>query len=207
MNKFARTNALYNKYAKEFADKLEQIPEREQLDQFINLLHRKAKVLDLGCGSGRDAQYLHDNGLEVLGIDLSEGLIKEAQLRHPEADFAVMDIQNLNLPEDEFDGVWSKLTILHIAREDLPGLLQDLLRIIKGNGVLMIETKAGSGEAMEPVSFNKEEKRLFVYYSLDELLKLFKEAGFVEVSGYYYSADGKHATQVQDRVVVLGRKG
>lgn len=206
MSKFDQTNSLYNRFAKEFADKLDKIPETEQLDQFIKMLAEKATVLDLGCGSGRDAEYLSNAGLNVIGVDLSEGLINEARKRRSNIDFRVMDLEKLDFSENSFDGIWSKLTILHVDRDTLPGILKNLHKILKPGGVLFIETKAGEGEAYEKVSFKDDEERLFVYYELDELKKLFENSGFTHVNGYEYSVDNQHATHVKDRVIVFGRK-
>lgn len=206
MNKFSTTQKLYNQFASEFAAKFEKIPETDQLDEFIAKLPKGARVLDLGCGSGRDAAYLTDAALHVIGVDLSEGLIGEAKKKRPDIDFRVMDMENLTFEENCFDGVWSKLAILHVEREQLPQILQSVSKLLKPNGVLMIETKQGEGEGVEPVSFSANEERYFVYYGLEELIRMFESAGFSEVRGYEYSVDNRHATKNKDRIVVFGRK-
>ncbi len=205
-NKFDNTQKLYNQYAKQFADKLDQLPETQQLDEFLSMVAKGCSVLDLGCGSGRDAEYLSKNGLVVSGIDLSEGLISEAKTRRPNIDFRAMDIADLQFPDSHFDGVWSKLTILHVDRKDLLIVLQGCLRVLKTGCPLMIETKAGSGEALETISFSENDSRLFVYYELTELKDLLTKAGFVGVDGYEYNIGNQHATHIKDRVVVFGRK-
>jgi len=206
MNKFDATRRLYNKYAFKFADKFERIPEVQQLDEFIKLLPKRAKVLDLGCGSGRDADYLTKADLDVIGVDLSEKLIYEAKKRHTFIDFRVMNIEELVFLENNFDGVWSKLAILHVDREILPIVLKSVYTVLKPNGLLMIETKSGSGEGVEQLNFSKEEERYFVYYQLNELIEIFEKAGFADVTGYEYSVDNKHETKNKDRIVVAGRK-
>ncbi len=206
MNKFLATRDIYNKFASQFADKLDKIPETTQLDEFIAMLPPQATVLDLGCGAGRDSEYLHQKGLQVIAVDLSENLIAEAKKRRPQIDFRVMDMENLDFPRETFDGIWSKLTIIHVARETLPMILADIYKLLKPGGVLMIETKAGEGEGFEPVSFKNDEQRYFVYYELEELIQLFRDAGFENVQGYEYSVKNEHATKKKERVVVSGQK-
>lgn len=206
MSRFTDTHDLYNKYAVEFAEKLEKLPEREQIDEFTEMVGDSGVVLDLGSGSGRDAGYLHNKGYDVVGVDNSEGLVSEANKRYPGIDFRVMDVLSLDLSDMRFDGIWSKLTILHVEREHILDLFLSLYNLLKPGGVIMVETKAGRGEAMEPVSFNEHEKRLFIYYDLEELTTLLRKSGFVDVEGYYYDADGKHATHIQGRVVVHAKR-
>lgn len=206
MNKFLTTQKLYNQFASEFAAKFEKIPETGQLDEFITLLPKRARVLDLGCGSGRDAAYLTDAALHVIGVDLSEGLIGEAKKKRPDIDFRVMDMENLDFEKNSFDGIWSKLAILHVERERLPLILHSVSMLLKPNGLLMVETKQGEGEGVEPVSFSANEERYFVYYKLDELVSMLEKAGYRKVRGYEYSVDNRHATKNKDRVVVSGYK-
>lgn len=206
MSKFTSTQKLYNQFASEFAAKFEKIPETDQLDEFIAKLFKGARVLDLGCGSGRDASYLRDAGLNVVGVDLSEGLIGEAKKKRRDIDFRVMDMENLDFEKQSFDGVWSKLAILHVERERLPLILKSVLTLLKPHGILMIETKQGEGEGFEPVSFSANKERYFVYYELHELIGMFEEVGYHEVRGYEYSVDNRHATKNKDRIVVFGHK-
>jgi SAM-dependent methyltransferase len=86
------------------------------------MLSPNALVLDFGCGSGRDAVYLTKAGHRVIGIDLSAGLIREAQRLHQGIDFQVMDMSELDFEDGMFDGVWSKLAIFHVERDQLPGI-------------------------------------------------------------------------------------
>ena len=69
----------YNKYAELYAkytkDKLLQF----QLTEFSSMLPKKGKVLDAGCGCGRDAAYLSEEGLNVTAVDICDGMINEAK--------------------------------------------------------------------------------------------------------------------------------
>src|SRR3990172_8502785 len=70
-------------------------------DFFIKNLNGK-KILDVGCGNGRYAQYFIEKGLEIIGIDAVQAFIKIAKSRVPKAEFKLMDMRKLEFPEDGF---------------------------------------------------------------------------------------------------------
>lgn len=68
----------YNENALGFAKSADLVSHKDMLDYFIDLV-MYGKILDVGCGSGRDSNYLDQNGFEVEGIDASSELIKIAK--------------------------------------------------------------------------------------------------------------------------------
>jgi SAM-dependent methyltransferase len=63
------------------------------------------RILDLGCGAGRTTHFLHDWGADVIGVDISPELIRQAQRRAPEIDFRVGDAARLDFDDSMFDAV------------------------------------------------------------------------------------------------------
>jgi SAM-dependent methyltransferase len=75
-------------YAKQFYDELDSKPfDRKMLDWFIEKVDGLGTICDLGCGCGHIANYLHNRSLEVCGIDLSSGMLKQAQQLNPNITF------------------------------------------------------------------------------------------------------------------------
>jgi SAM-dependent methyltransferase len=72
------------------------------------------KVLCLGCGSGEEAQALAEKGADVVGVDLSKGLIEVAKQSYPDLEFQVMDMEELKFTEDTFDFVYSSLVMHYV---------------------------------------------------------------------------------------------
>lgn len=65
------------------------------LEKFLFHRFLKNRVLDLGCGTGRTTLYIHNQGYQVTGIDISEPMIKQARLNHPKIRYYLGDMANL----------------------------------------------------------------------------------------------------------------
>lgn len=144
------------------------------------------KILDLGCGSGRDISQLLKYGYKCTGVDASEELIKLAKAKNPEAEFFVSSFYDLRLFEKSFDGLWAAHSLLHIPKQNISGILNKIKTFLKPGAVAFVSMKEGNGEKMiewQQSGFN----RYFVYYSQDEFAKILKDAGFGILEGYKFS--------------------
>ena len=173
-----KTIETYNQIAKIYADYTFNRLFQYHLNEFISLIPKDAKILDIGCGSGRDVQYFLDYNLNPIGIDISHEMINEAKTRVPNGDFKKMDMRNLKFKENTFDALWACASLLHISRKELPKVLQNLNKIIKPNGILFIALKEGEGSKIIREQKYKDLPRLFVYYNKPEIEKLINENGF-----------------------------
>ena len=173
-----KTIETYNQIAKIYADYTFNRLFQYHLNEFISLIPKDAKILDIGCGSGRDVQYFLDYNLNSIGIDISHEMINEAKTRVPNGDFKKMDMRNLKFKENTFDALWACASRLHISRKELPKVLQNINKIIKPNGILFIALKEGEGSKIIREQKYKDLPRLFVYYNKSEIEKLINENGF-----------------------------
>jgi len=110
--KLEETLDTYNKDVERYVQKLEFPLPKTELDMFIEMLSGK-RVLDAGCGAGRDSAYLSEQGLEVIGIDMSEGMLEAAKQR-AKADFRYMDVRETKFQKNYFHGIWCYNTFLHL---------------------------------------------------------------------------------------------
>lgn len=182
-----RTISVYDtmveKYAKKFND-FALLPERET---FISLLPKFARVLDAGCGPGRDCEYFVSQKYSVTGVDFSEKLLEIARKRIPQATFYKQDLRSLRFPSQSFDGVWACASLLHLKRYEVPMVLGKFFQLLKPDGILFIMVKEGSGEEdiAEELSFHLS--RYFTYFQQEELKKLVKDSGFEVIKQYAYN--------------------
>ncbi len=68
------------------------------------VLESRGRVLDVGCGAGREALWLQGRGHEVVGIDISPLALEVSRARGVK-DCRLMDVRGLDLPEGHFDTV------------------------------------------------------------------------------------------------------
>lgn len=96
----------------------------------ININLKGIKVLDVGCGNGKDCKYISQKGLDINGIDLSARMLEIAKTRVPSGEFELMDITNITYPDNSYDGIISNCSLFHIPVEELPKTLESFKRKI-----------------------------------------------------------------------------
>lgn len=105
-----------------------------------------ARVLDLGCGTGRDAAYLHAAGREVHAADLSETMLAHAREHHPGPSHVRADLRRFDLGRQAFDAVVcmdSSLLYCH-TDEELDGFLDSCRHALAPGGLLVAEMRNGA---------------------------------------------------------------
>ncbi len=137
---------FYSRGAERFAENysLENIAENylELLEDFSERIEGE-KVLDAGCGPGRDSKLLSNKGFEVNGIDLSEEMIEIA--KEKEGDFNVMDVRNLDFEDEVFNGVLANQLLVFFNSEEREKAFGELSRVLKTGGVIFLGLKEGEG--------------------------------------------------------------
>jgi SAM-dependent methyltransferase len=74
----------------------------------------RRRVVDLGCGAGRDYPAFDERGVDYLGVDASEGMLTVARERFPDAAFEAQDLCTLDLPARSFDGAFANASLQHV---------------------------------------------------------------------------------------------
>ncbi len=133
------------------------------------------KLLDAGCGHGRDTEYFYNQGLNPTGIDISDELIEIARNRF-QPDFQVMDFRNLDFESKEFDSVWASASIFFVPPEDMEKVIKEFYRVLKPGGDLFTSMKIGDGEPVLNEKWGSKVKEYPV--EMSEARKMFESAGF-----------------------------
>jgi ubiquinone/menaquinone biosynthesis C-methylase UbiE len=108
--------------------------EQPAIKSLISSLEGKS-VLDLGCGDGGFAKYCIDNGAtNVVGVDISSNMINQARVenKHENIKYLCMSIEDLDLPNENYDLIISSLAIHYI--DDYPALLMKVNGLLQKNG-------------------------------------------------------------------------
>lgn len=140
------TLAYYNENALNFIGTTQTVDFHEIQELFLSYLPKKSKILDFGCGSGRDTKYFLDHGYDVVAVDGSEEICKAAS-KYVGISVKQMLFQNLN-EKNTYDGIWSCASILHISKIELPNMFQRMREALKHGGILYISFKYGTFEGM-----------------------------------------------------------
>ena len=121
--------------------------ETELLNVFINSLPRGGKVLDLGCGNGIPiGKKIHAAGLEVVGVDVSEEMIKEYGKNIPESKTYRMPMTEIEF-EKEFDGIISSFSMLCLPSEDFSLAAHKIALALKPSGWFLLLLNEGNSKA------------------------------------------------------------
>jgi SAM-dependent methyltransferase len=132
-------------YAQHLASELDHKPlDRHLLNRFAEATLGRGPVADVGCGPGHIARYLHDRGISVVGIDLSEGMVSCAARLNPGLDFRVGDMRDLPLPSASLAGLVAFYSIVHFAPHDLRDVMRSLRRVLTPGGLALVAFHIGN---------------------------------------------------------------
>ncbi len=146
-------------YARLLEDELARSPlDRALLGHFAELvgLEGGGRVVDVGCGPGRITGHLATLGLDVSGIDLSPGMVAEAQRRHPDIAFRTGSLAALDLADASVAGVVAWYSIIHTPPALLPEVFAELHRVIRPNGLLLLAFQAGGFSVRHEQAYGHE---------------------------------------------------
>ena len=183
MDKSKQASSVYDKIAEPYAKEFSK--PSEYIDEFLALLPKNAKILDVGCGVGVDSGYMVSEGFEVIGIDLSKEMLKLAKQEFPKIDFRKQDIREIDFPSNSFDGILASCSLIHIPKKDVPAILNKFHQILKKDGVIYIALQGGKSEEIfvnEP--FKPDEKLFLNIISFDEIKNLLVNAKFSIIKKY-----------------------
>ncbi|AVZ71521.1 SAM-dependent methyltransferase [Streptomyces lunaelactis] len=104
------------------------------------------RVLDIGCGTGRDAAWLHhESGREVVGIDTSETMLAHARTHHPGPDYRIADMRDFDLGRGFDAAVCLDSALLYChTNEELTAFLACCRRHLAPGGLLIAEMRNGA---------------------------------------------------------------
>lgn len=166
------TVGYYSANAARYAEWSRSIKVPGLWDRFVQRLDPGARILDLGCGAGRDLRVLGERGLRPIGLDLSRDLLLGAKL-YSGRPVALGDMRSLPFSNGSFAGVWSLAALLHLVRGDVKSALREAHRVLRPGGVLLTSVKEGHGDRVD------QRGRLFTFYQLLEWGGFLEDAGFV----------------------------
>ncbi len=178
-----RTLEHYNQRAEDFWEGTRDHDVRQNIDTLLRHIEGEPpfRILDLGCGPGRDLKAFADLGHEAIGL---EGAARFAEMARAYSGCEVwqQDFLKLDLPRENFDGVFANAALFHVPSQELPRVLSELHATLKPGGVLFSSNPRGDNTE----GWNRG--RYGAYHDLDTWRQLVGAVGFVELTHYYRPA-------------------
>lgn len=133
----------YQDNAQAFFESTINVDMTELYDPFIAKLPSGAKILDAGCGSGRDAKAFMSMGFDVEAIDASSELVKRARS-------IGITVEQKSFTEvakpSYYDAIWACASLLHVPHNELLDTMISLSKSLKNDGVWYVSFKYGVGQ-------------------------------------------------------------
>lgn len=141
-----RTLDYYDNHAREFYKTTVDVDFVTMQEHFLLKLKEGSRILDFGCGSGRDAKCFLERGYVVDAMDGSARLCELA------SEHAGIEVKNMFFQElaevDKYDGIWACSSILHLPVDELADVMRKMAVALRANGIIYASFKYGtfSGE-------------------------------------------------------------
>ena len=139
------------------------------------------RILDFGCGPGRDLIRFKALGHEPVGLDGSPAFVAMAR-QSCGCEVLLQDFLTLDLPASSFDGVFANASLFHVPAQELSGVLHALWRALKPAGVLFASNPRGDNQE------GWSGDRYGCFHDLKQWRDYVAAAGFVELQHYYRPA-------------------
>jgi ubiquinone/menaquinone biosynthesis C-methylase UbiE len=212
MEEIKRTKEILNTYEKiaELYSSRYDLDTRDNslLDEFIVRIGEKAKVLDLGSGTGRTSGYIKNKkpNSHILGIDFSDKMLEISRKNFPSIDFQKSDILNFIAPAESFDAVIAQSSLFHLEKDELLVLLKKSYKMIKEGGIFGILMQVADEYSCKllPEPLNSELYMYICFYSEKDLEDLLIEAGFKRILKYKKEIDGSKIST--HKFLIIGSK-
>ena len=170
----------YNENAKKFFDGTVSVDFKHIQDMFLEILPEKARILDFGCGSGRDTKNFLEQGYIVDATDGSLELCKAA------SEYTGITVKHMLFQEldekEAYDGIWACASVLHVKRVELPDIIRKMSSATKVNGIIYLSFKYGDFEG-------ERNGRYFTDMTEDSMEKLLMEFPELKVEKQWITGD------------------
>ena len=195
---FPVTINFYEKNAEAYAALTVKADMSRAYEKFLAYLPHGAKVLDAGCGSGRDSLFFMRQGYRVTMLDASAAMCRCAEKLTGQK--ALHKTFAEIIFEKQFDGIWANASLLHVPEQELEKVLKILHRALKDDGVLYASWKYGEAE-------RRDGERFYCDMTEEKLKKLLRRTGCFVCKEVWVSEDVLPLHREQRWLnVVLGKK-
>ena len=139
------TRNYYNNNADIFFNNTIDVNVESLYQEFIPYLPTKARIIDAGCGSGRDTLHFLNQGHEVIAFDASKELVTLAE-KHTNHCIQHSTFLSFTTEQNSQDGIWACASLLHVPMNELVQTFLHLSQFLKTGGIFYCSFKYGNDE-------------------------------------------------------------
>ena len=164
---------------------------------FLENMPSTGKILDAGCGSGRDSKFFLEKGFSVVAFDNSPNMVRHAaELTGQEV--LLMSFEDIEF-KDNFDGIWACASVLHVPEDNISGVLSKFTDALKDDGILYTSFKYGDKEQIR-------NGRFFADYTEERFDQLLTAIPKLELIQYWKTSDLRPGRSEEKWLNILLRK-
>lgn len=175
-----KTIDYYNRHASDFQRCTESVDMGAHYNRFEVHLRPGARILDAGCGVGRDTKYFIEKGYDVIAFDASLEMVRMST-ELTGIDVLLTTFEDFH-SEQLFDGIWACASLLHLERNILLVVLESLVSMLLAKGVFYMSFKYGDK------TYTKDD-RYFNCYDEKAFKELVARIDGLEIVDLYQSSD------------------
>jgi SAM-dependent methyltransferase len=177
------TLKYYEKNSREITEKYENIDMKNLQQKLTEIFAKKDIILELGCGSGRDAAYLISYGYNVTISDGSQSMLNEAIKLHPELkkNYCIIRLPSkFSYPKESFSGVYAIAVLMHLEIHEIRVVLEEISRILTSEGKFFFSVYIRENDKVE--SITTPEGRFLTHMPKENWIKMCESSGFALIS-------------------------
>jgi trans-aconitate methyltransferase len=162
----AKNNEVYNRHAHAFKTTFDNNGARTyDIELAIRLAGNPpaAHVVEIGCGTGRDAAEIIKRVAWYEGFDPAENMVNVAQTHVPQARFVVADAVSYAYPPN-LDVVFAFASLLHVDHKDMPMVFQKVAQALRPGGIFCVRLRE-KDEYSEEIQTDEFGDRLYFHYN------------------------------------------
>lgn len=168
-----------DEYVRRIFRELDDKPfDREILTRFAQRVRELGPVYDLGCGPGHVARYLHEQGVNVTGVDLSSGMIRRARELNPGIEFQQGDMCALDAGNESLAGIVAFYSIVHLAPDALAAAFGELRRVLARGAPLLLAFHIGNESVHLSEWWGHHVAVDFIFFDPEAIKTKLQESGF-----------------------------
>ena len=174
------TLEYYNSNAEKFFQDTINVSMKETYEKFLPRVKLEGKILDLGCGSGRDTKAFSDLGYDVVAIDASKKMVDLAS-EYAGLEVHLMDFKAIKW-KNHFDGLWACASLLHLKKSELSSVGVLLHESLKQGSSFYFSFKYGELDYVK-------DGRFFQCYTEETISEILDKIGFSREREFWISND------------------